>query len=391
MISQAVAARLSQGSMIRRMFEEGNRLKAIYGADQVFDFSIGNPDLEPPAQVLQAIRQLALDETPGRHGYMSNAGYESTRTAIAGRLSRKSGLAVPAGAVCMTVGAACALNVALKALLDPGDEVLVLAPYFLEYLTYIDNHGGRPVVVRTDPETFLPDPDAIRLALTPRTKALIINSPNNPAGVIYPADLLRRIGEVLRQAPQTVYVLSDEPYAELAYDGAIVPATLACLDNVVICDSWSKSLSLPGERIGFLAVSPRCEDADRLAEAAAFCLRTLGFVNAPAFFQRVIELALEARVDIRRYETRRNMLADILQEAGFNLNRPAGGLYLFPKSPIADDVAFAEACARHRVLLVPGSGFGFPGHVRLCFAASESSIRGSAAAFQAIGREFGVS
>jgi aspartate aminotransferase len=321
---------------------------------------------------------------------MSNSGYMATRAAVAAMLSRKSGLTVDPGLVCMTAGAAGALNVALKALLDPGDEVLVLAPYFLEYLTYIDNHGGRPVIVSNDPTTFLPDPDAIRRAITPRTKALIINSPNNPSGVVYSAEILKMIDAVLHQAPRTIYVLADEPYSELVYDGAAAPPTLACLEQAVLCTSWSKSLSLAGERIGYLAISPRCEEAAKLAEAAAYCNRTLGFVNAPAFFQRIIELTLEARVDISRYETRRNLLADIIEAAGLPVRRPAGGFYLFPKSPIADDAAFAAACARHRVLLVPGSGFGFPGHFRLCFAASENSIRNSAAAFRAIGQEFNL-
>jgi aspartate aminotransferase len=389
MISDKIAGQMGQGSFIRKMFEEGNRLKAIHGADHVFDFSIGNPDLEPPAEVGDAIRRLAAAPALGSHGYMSNAGYPSTRAAIAASLSRRSGLDVPAAAICMTVGAAGALNVALKALLDPGDEVIVLAPYFVEYLTYIQNHGGVPVVVRCSEESLQPDPDAIRRALTPRTKALIINSPNNPSGEIYPADMLRQIGDALRSAARTVYVLSDEPYGELVYDGRTVPATLACLDNALVCNSWSKTLSLPGERIGYLAISPKCEDFARLCDAAAYCNRILGFVNAPAFFQRVVEETLDARVAVDRYESRRNRMVEILQDAGFPVRRPSGGFYLFPRTPIADDIQFADVCARHLVLLVPGSGFGFPGYCRLCFAASEQTIEGSAAAFKAIAHEFG--
>jgi len=390
MISQQIVTRMSQGSFIRKMFEEGNRLKAIHGADKVYDFSIGNPDLEPPAAVLHAIRSLAQSDLPGRHGYMSNAGYASTCAAVARQLSGKSGIEVPSRSICMTVGAAGAMNVILKAILDPGDEVLVLAPFFVEYLSYIGNHGGVPVIVRNDPETFLPDPAAIRKAITAKTKALIINSPNNPSGAIYSADVLRGLDAVLHEAPRTIYVISDEPYAELVYDGQTVPPTLACIEQAILCTSWSKSLSLPGERIGYLAISPRCEDYDNLVSAAGYCNRTLGFVNAPAFFQRVIEQAIDARVDISRYEERRNLLAGILRSAGFKLKIPAGGMYLFPQSPIPDDAAFADACARHHILLVPGSGFGFPGYVRLCFAASEKSILGSAEAFQAVGREFGL-
>ncbi len=390
MISQKIASNMSQSSWIRKMFEEGNRLKALYGADKVFDFSLGNPDLEPPAEVQQAIRQLAQNAVPGSHGYMSNSGYPGTCTAIAGMLSSRSGFEIPRSSICMTIGAAGALNVILKTLLDPGDEVLVLAPYFVEYLSYIDNQGGVPVIVQNDRDTLLPDFAAIRRAITPKTKALIVNSPNNPSGAVYPASVLSELDKVLHEAPRTIYVLSDEPYAELIYDGLGFPPTMAYLENVIICTSWSKSLSLPGERIGYLAISPKCEDYKQMTDAVAYCNRTLGFVNAPAFFQKVIELSLSAKVDVSRYERRRNRLMEILQQAGIQVKRPSGGLYLFPRSPIEDDVAFAAACARHHVLLVPGSGFGFPGYVRLCFAASESTIDGSAEAFQAIGREFGL-
>ena len=390
MISKSIADRMHKGSWIRKMFEEGNRLKAIYGADKVYDFSLGNPDLEPPAEVLAAIRELADDKTPGQHGYMSNAGYLSTRTAVAGLLSRRSGLKILPEAVCMTVGAGGALNVALKSLLDPGDEVILLAPYFFEYTSYTGNHGGVPVIVKCDNKTLMPDFDAIRQAITTRTKAIIINSPNNPAGVIYSEETLSQLDAVLGEAPQTIYVLSDEPYNELAFDGQTVPDTMASINNAIVCTSWSKSLSLAGDRIGYLAVSPRCDDYDRLIEAIPYCNRTLGYVNAPAFFQHVVEKAIDARVDISKYEERRNLLLGVLRDAGFDVTTPAGGIYLFPKSPIDDDVAFAQACAKHNVTLVPGTGFGFPGYIRLCFATSQKTILGSAEAFKTIGREFGL-
>ncbi len=390
MISQEIAQGMSSGSWIRRMFEEGARLKAEVGADRVFDFSLGNPDLEPPAEVLTAFRELAAERAPGLHGYMSNAGYPETREAVARKLSRESGLSLDADAVCMTVGAAGALNVALKALLDPGDEVLVLAPYFVEYLSYITNHGGVPVVVTCDPDTLRPDVDRIRQAITARTKALIINSPNNPTGLIYPAEVLSTLNDVLLQAPRTVYVLSDEPYAGLEFDGRSTPSSLRHFKNSVVCNSWSKSLSLPGERIGYVAVSPRCEDYERLIQATGYCNRVLGFVNAPAFLQRVITRTIDARVDVRRYEERRDRMGAVLAAAGFTTIRPEGGFYFFPRSPIADDVAFANACARHHVLIVPGQGFGFPGHFRLCFAVPDDLIERSAEAFREIGREFGL-
>jgi aspartate aminotransferase len=381
---------MNRGSMIRRMFEEGNRLRQLYGADQVFDFSLGNPDLEPPQAVQDALAALVTRPQPGLHSYMSNNGLESARLAVAARHSRLSGLDIPAGNICMTAGAAGALNVALKALLDPGDEVMVLAPFFFEYLSYIDNHGGVPVVVKNDPQTLLPDLAAVRAAITPRTKVVIINTPNNPSGVIYPEESLRGLDDVLRATGRVITVLSDEPYAELAYDGRVVPSTLVLIQELVVCTSWSKSLSLPGERIGCLVVSPRCTDPARLAQAHTYCNRILGFVNAPALFQRVIAVALDARIDLSLYERRRDLLVSVLREAGFQTEVPQGGLYVFPHSPIADDVAFAEACARHRVLVVPGSGFWFPGRFRLCFAVREETIRASAPAFSAIGREFGL-
>lgn len=390
MIARKITQSMAAGSMIRKMFEEGARLKAQFGADKVYDFSIGNPDLEPPAEVIAAFQELAADPRPGLHAYMNNAGYLETRQVVADKLAKSSGLDVKAEAVCMTVGAAGALNVSLKALLDPGDVVIVLAPYFVEYLSYIQNHGGVPVVVTCDEKTFFPDPEKIAAALTPQTKALIINSPNNPTGVIYPIDVLEALDKVLLAASQTVYVLSDEPYAGLTFDGQQTPDNLAHLTNCIVCNSWSKSLSLPGERIGYIGVSPRCEDYANLVQAIGYCNRVLGFVNAPAFLQRVIAKTIHARVDVNRYEIRRNRMHDILTAAGFDVRRPDGGFYFFPKAPIADDSEFVAACARHNVLVVPGKGFGFPGFFRLCFAVPDDMIERSAPAWLAIGKEFGL-
>ena len=372
------------------MFEEGTRLKAEFGADQVYDFSLGNPDLEPPVEVIEAFKNLAAETKPGLHAYMSNVGLVETRQAVARQQSARSGLEIDAGAVCMTVGAAGALNITLKALLDAGDEVIVLAPYFVEYLSYIQNHGGVPVVVSCDELTMFPDVEKISAAITPRTKAMIINSPNNPTGVIYPAEILAAMNKALLQAPQAIYVLSDEPYAELAFDQKSTPNSLVYFDNCVVCNSWSKSLSLPGERIGYTCVSPRCEDYANLTNAIAFCNRVLGFVNAPAFLQRIIAQTIDAKVEVSRYEVRRNRIFEILTAAGFDVRKPDGGFYFFPRAPIEDDVEFAAACARHHVLIVPGRGFGFPGYFRLCFAVPDDMIERSAAAFQAIGKEFGL-
>ncbi len=390
MISRYIEKNMASGSMIRQMFEEGARLKEQYGAQHVFDFSLGNPDLEPPQAVHQALQDLVNQPTAGQHAYMSNQGLASTRGAVARLHAGLSGLPVQADDVCMTVGAAGALNVMLKAILNPGDEVLVLAPFFFEYRSYIENHGGRMVVVASDPESLLPDLAAIGAALTEKTKALILNTPNNPSGVVVPAQILQALNQLLLAHSQPVLVLSDEPYADLVYDGQVMPSTLAHLDNAVICTSWSKSLSLPGERIGCLVISPRCQDRAQLARAASYCNRILGYVNAPALFQRVIERALHARVAVEAYEKRRNLLWEVLTEAGFTVNKPAGGLYLFPQCPGPDDVAFAHACAAHRVLLVPGSAFWFPGHLRLCFAVHEETILGAAPQFEAIARQAGL-
>ncbi len=389
MISKRISEKMSSGSMIRKMFEEGNRLKALYGADNVFDFSIGNPDLEPPEEVIQAIRDYASEICPGKHSYMSNNGYASTRKSVAEMLSHKSGLSVPDSAVCMTVGAAGAMNAVLHSILDPGDEVIVLAPFFMEYMSYIDNHNGVPVIVATDPDTFMPDISRIDAAVTDKTKAIILNSPNNPTGVIYPSDILEQLNACLKSKSQLIHIISDEPYIDLAYDGKQVPCSMKYLDNVIVCFSWSKSLSLPGERIGYAAVSPRHQDFSELCPAIVMCNRILGSVNAPAFFQKIIERTLYAKADIANYEYRRNLLYDIVTRAGFTCRKPDGALYLFPKSPI-DDLEFAKMAAKQNLLVVPGSAFFGPGYFRLAFCVSESTIRGSEKAFMAVGKELGL-
>ena len=387
MISNRIAAKLSSGSMIRKMFEEGNRLKTIYGADNVFDFSIGNPDLEPPQEVIDAISSYAAEDIPGKHSYMSNSGYLSTRRAVADKLTRTSSVTVEADAICMTVGAAGAMNAVLRAVLDPGDEVIILAPFFMEYMSYIDNHNGIPVIVPTIINTFMPDLDKISAAVTSKTKAIIINSPNNPSGVVYSAEVLDRLNALLLAQDHVIHVISDEPYVDLIYDGAVTPCSLDHFDNVIVCYSWSKSLSLPGERIGYTAVSPKHADYEPLCAAVIMCNRILGSVNAPAFFQKIIERTIDARVDISNYEYRRNLLYDIVTRAGFTCSKPAGALYLFVKSP-ADDIEFSAQCAKYNLLVVPGSAFFCPGYFRLAFCVSENTIRGSEKAFMAAGKDY---
>ena len=391
MISSKIKAKLAGGSAIRKMFEEGNRLKAIYGADNVFDFSIGNPDLEPPHEVSDALKELADNPTPGMHGYMSNSGYESTRKIVAEKRSAESGLTIDPGAVCMTVGAASAMNDVLHSLLDDGEEVIVLAPYFMEYNGYIENHNGVPVIVPTD-DNFMPVISRIKDAITPKTKAIIINSPNNPSGVVYPESLLIELNDMLKSCDHTIHVISDEPYIDLVYDGLTVPCALKYIDNLIICFSWSKSLSLPGERIGYTLVSPKNEDYDDLTNAIVLSHRTLGSVNAPAIWQKVIEKSIYAKVDVANYENRRNLLYSNIIDAGFDAVKPNGALYIFMNTPegLTDD-KFSEICASKNLLLVKGSSFSRPGYCRLAFCVSESTIKNSRQAFFAIAEELGIS
>ena len=391
MISERLKKQLAAGSQIRKMFEEGNRLKAIYGADKVYDFSIGNPDLEPPHEVSDALKELSANPTPGMHGYMSNSGYESTRAAIAAKKSEESGLEIKSDAICMTVGAASAMNDVLHSLLDQDDEVIVIAPYFMEYNGYIANHGGKAVIVQTD-DKFMPVISSIKDAITPKTKAVIINSPNNPSGVVYPSSLLSELNDMLKAQDHVIHVISDEPYIDLVYDGMTVPCALKYIDNLIVCFSWSKSLSLPGERIGYTLVSPKNEDYADLTAAIVLSNRTLGSVNAPAIWQRVIEKSLNAKVDVSNYENRRNLLYSNIIDAGFDAVKPNGALYIFMNTPegLTDD-KFSEICASKNLLLVKGSSFSRPGYCRLAFCVSESTIRNSRQAFFAIAEELGLS
>lgn len=393
-IANKIAGHLSRSSWIRKMFEEGDRLRREHGADKVFDFTLGNPDVEPPESFAKALLELATTPLPGMHRYMNNAGYPETRSAVAGRLSRESGLPVTAEHVVMTCGAGGALNVVLKAILNPGEEVIILAPYFVEYKFYIDNHGGVPVEVWTDRETFMLDLVAIEQAITSKTRAIIINTPNNPTGVIYGAEELSALGELVKKAQQKtahqIYVISDEPYARLAYEGKQVPNVFPLIENSVIVTSHSKDLALPGERIGYLAVNPRTATAAQFIEAAVFCNRTLGFVNAPALMQRLVAGLQDESVDISAYQEKRDLFCDKLTGLGFSMVKPDGAFYLFPKSPIKDDVEFVKLAQKHLILLVPGSGFGAPGFFRIVYCVNKEMIERSFPAWEALARELGI-
>lgn len=392
-ISQKIKENLTRASWIRAMFEEGERLRKIHGADKVFDFTLGNPNVEPPAAFRAELKKLAEAPVPGMHRYMSNAGYPETRRAVAEVLTEESGLPVQENHVVMTVGAGGALNVVLKTLLDPGDEVIILAPFFVEYKFYIDNHGGKHVVCPTRKD-FQPDPEALAGAITPHTKAIIINSPNNPTGVVYNAESLAGLNKLLRAKEEEfgteIYVISDEPYAKISYDGVKVPSVFKYIDNSILVTSHSKDLALPGERIGYLAASPKIKDVALMMEGMTFCNRTLGFVNAPALMQRLVAGLQRESVDITEYQEKRDLLYDNLTQMGFKLIKPQGAFYLFPESPVPDDVEFVRAAQKHNILLVPGSGFGAPGYFRIAYCIDRQIILNSLPAFRELAKEFGL-
>jgi aspartate aminotransferase len=377
-ISQSIAGQLERASWIRRMFEIGIELRHSRGAENVFDFSLGNPEVEPPAAVIGALRRVVEENRPHSHGYMPNAGYPEVRAQLARRLAASTGLPFAAEHLIMTSGAAGAINTVLKSILDPGDEVIVLNPCFPEYRFYIENHGGRVVLVETTAD-FLPDPERIAAAVTPRTKALILNSPNNPTGRLYPAAVLRELNAIVRDP---LLAISDEPYRPIVYDRVAPPDTLALIDRSVLAWSWSKAMAIAGERIGYLCVSPRLKEAAALANACTFAHRILGFINAPAIWQRVVGIEPEATVDVSLYQAKRDRLCGALQAMGYDAPRPEGSFYVFPRTPIPDDVAFIRALQEEGILAVPGSGFGRSGYMRLSLTISSSEIERSLPGFE---------
>lgn len=373
-----------RSSWIRKMFEAGAILKAQYGAENVFDFSLGNPDLPPPPKFAEVLREVAGQTGPGRHGYMANSGYPPVREKVAARISGEQGMAITGDSVLMTCGAAGGLNVIMKSILDPGDEVIIIAPFFVEYHFYVDNHGGTAKVVSSS-EDFSLDLNAIKAAINVRTKAIIINSPNNPTGQIYSAAELAALGELLvaagREHGKTIFMVADEPYRKIVYDGYEVPGVFPAYRNSIVVSSWSKDLSLPGERIGYIAVHPDCEERDALLGAMTLANRILGFVNAPALMQRVVGELQDVSVDCSIYARRREIFCGILEEAGYDFLPPKGAFYLFPKSPLADDVEFVALLQEEKILAVPGRGFGMPGYFRLAFCVEDDVIARSAPGF----------
>ncbi|HQB38215.1 MAG TPA: pyridoxal phosphate-dependent aminotransferase [Deltaproteobacteria bacterium] len=393
-IANKIAAHISRSSWIRKMFEEGERMRQEFGADKVYDFTLGNPDVEPPPAFRRELLRLAQEPVPGMHRYMNNAGYTETRAAVAARLSRDSGLPVKADHIVMTCGAGGALNVVLKTILNPGEEVIILAPYFVEYKFYIDNHGGVPVEVWTDRETFQLDLEAIAQAITPKTRAILICTPNNPTGVIYPAESLEKLGDLLsdmhRRNGRRIYLISDEPYARIAYDGKQVPNVFPLVESSIIVTSHSKDLALPGERIGYLAANPAMDTVMQFMEGAVFSNRVLGFVNAPALMQRLVAGLQDESVNIAEYQDKRDLLVNELTAMGFSMVKPDGAFYLFPQSPLADDVEFVRTAQRHHILLVPGTGFGAPGFFRIAYCMDRKIIERSLPAWRELAKEVGL-
>ncbi len=384
-VSKKMKKFAEQSSWIRKMFEEGARMKAEFGADKIFDFSLGNPDLPPPPLFLEAILDVAKDNSPGVHAYMPNGGYPWVREAIAARMSEEQGAHVHHGDMLMTCGAAGALNVVMKAMLNPGEEVIILAPYFVEYNFYIDNHGGVSRIVQTDKDFNL-DLAAIKEAINEKTRAIIINSPNNPSGQIYSQESLNALGQLLEEAGSqygsTIYIIADEPYRKIVFNDYTVPSIFKASKNSIVLSSYSKDLSLPGERIGYLAVHPDLDDKATLLDAMTLATRILGFVNAPAMMQRVVAELQKVSVDNSIYEQRRNIFCSVLEDAGYTFLHPKGAFYFFPRSPIEDDVKFCSLLQEEKILAVPGRGFGCPGYFRLAFCTSEDVIRASADGFK---------
>lgn len=392
-ISQKVKNALEGASWVRRMFEEGEELKRIYGEENVYDFSLGNPNLEPPEALKKALRELANNPISGMHRYMPNNGYLETRKAIANYLEEESGLPFRENHIVMTVGAAGGLNVALKALLDEGDEVVVPSPYFMEFKFYIENSGGVLKLVQTN-EDFSLNLKNIEEAIGKKTKIVLINSPNNPTGVVYNEESIKNLGKLLekksRELGKTIYLLTDEAYRRIVYDQIKPPIAFRYYPNTLRVTSHSKDLSLPGERIGYIAVHPECEDVEDLMAAIVFANRTLGFVNAPALMQRLVAPLQRNSINIKEYEEKRDLFYFSLISYGYEVVKPQGAFYLFPKSPIEDDLAFVQELQSRRILTVPGRGFGKPGYFRISYAVENRVIEKALPGFKEVAEKYAM-
>lgn len=395
MISKKMEPLVKNSSVIRAMFEEGAKMKARYGEDKVFDFSLGNPNVPAPDEVREAIMAILENENPLKvHGYMNNAGFEGTRTAIANHLNKLHKTKFSAKNLIMVVGAGSALNVSLKTMLDPGDEVLTFAPYFVEYGNYVANYDGKLVVIPPNEEDFMPDIQKMKDAITPRTKAVIINNPHNPTGVVYEEDVIKEIAAALsekqREFKTVIYLIVDEPYRELVYVDKTVPYVTKYYDNTIVAYSYSKSLSLPGERIGYIVIPDEADKSEEFIAAATIANRVSGCVNAPSLMQLVIERCVDAEADIEFYRRNGEILYKGLTEAGFECLKPEGAFYLWMKSPVADDKKFVEEAKKYNILMVPGSSFAGPGYVRLAYCVSKETCQNSIEKFKELAKEYNL-
>ena len=384
-IAKKIETMMSRASWIRKMFEEGARLKAEHGADNVFDFSLGNPNLKPPEEFRKALIEAASASGDRDHAYMPNTGYPHVRKSVADYLSAEQQAQISENEIIMTCGAAGGLNVILKAILDPENEVITPAPYFVEYNFYVDNHGGVLKTVSTNPDFSL-NIDAISSAITEKTRAVLINSPNNPTGQVYSKESLNELGALLKDRSnsfgRTIYMISDEPYRKIVYDGLKVPSIFSCYNETIIATSYSKDISIPGERIGFIAVNPDASFKEDLLGGMALANRILGFVNAPALMQRVVASVQGMSVDVSEYARKRDLLCDGLADRGYEFLKPPGAFYLFPRTPVPDDVEFVKTLQEELILVVPGSGFGGPGHFRIAFCVDDKTIINSMPGFK---------
>ena len=395
MIAKKMVKFVEGSSVTRAMFEEGKKMAVEFGAENVYDFSLGSPSVEPPKQVKEAIIETLNEDAPNFvHGYMNNSGYEEVRERIAQSLNRRFDTKFSQNNIIMTVGAAGGLNVALKTLLDPGDEVIAFAPYFGEYNNYVANFDGVMVVVPADVPSFQLDLETFAKKITAKTKAVIVNNPNNPTGVVYSEETIQKLAAVLEEKQKEfgtqIYLIADEPYRELAYDGVEVPYLTKYYHNTIVGYSYSKSLSLPGERIGYLVIPDEADDSETIIGAANVANRILGYVNAPSLFQRVIAKCLDAKADLEYYNRNRETLYNGLQKAGLTCIKPEGAFYLFVKSPIADEKEFCQKAKEYHLLIVPGSSFACPGYVRIAYCVSYEQIERSLPAFEAVAKEYGL-
>ncbi len=384
-IAKKIEGFIERSSWIRKMFEEGAALKASIGEENVFDFTLGNPVVEPPDRFKQELYKAVSNTSKGMHRYMPNAGFYESREVVAKTISDESGLDIPVDNIIMTCGAAGGLNVVLKSILNPGDEVIIFSPYFVEYIFYIDNHAGGCRIVETGSD-FNIDLGKLEESINGKTKSVIINSPNNPTGKVYDKDTLQALGRFLekkeRELNIDIYLISDDTYKKIIYDDVKFPDIFEIYKNSIIVYSHSKDLAIPGERIGYIAINPECSDAKRLVEGMIFCNRTLGFVNAPALMQRVVKELQQDSVDIASYQRKRDMLYNNLTNMGYDVTKPEGAFYIFPRSPIEDDIRFVRRLKEENILTVPGSGFGKPGYFRISYCVSDETIENSLNGFR---------